>query len=481
MKVFRTVQFRLTLWYAVLLTFLLSFFGFFMHTEFERLLYRDVDLYLVGEATALESSLGRFLGHLPQPPRSEDPDSVRFMQKTLLEWEAAHHQVRKTPLMVRLIKSDHTSLMGNLTRWQKEIIFPDFERDSIFMEKGESFQIIHFQKKPFRLFYKRLDYPDFPDMILQVGTSLAEANGALDRLTFIIWITIPAAALASCVVGLFLIRRSLEPVDLMIREARNITAAYLKSRLPRTQTGDEIDRLAETLNEMMDRIESSTRTVQDFSSNVSHEFKTPLAIIRGEIDLALRRARSPEALTETLRVIEGEVNELIRLVDDLMLLLRSDSKQLRYEKKKLSMSALLSQVAERFLDRAEKKKIRLSMEFRQEADVEGDDVYLKRLFSNLLDNAIKFTPEGGEISLSLSRRDGKALVEVRDTGIGIEPEMQSRVFTRFYRADQARSYEGSGLGLNIAKTIADIHQGTIELHSVPGKGTTLRVFLPVVS
>ena len=131
----------------------------------------------------------------------------------------------------------------------------------------------------------------------------------------------------------------------MIREAHKITGANLQSRLPRTQVGDEIDRLAQTLNEMMDRIEISTKSIREFSSDVSHELKTPLAIIRGEIDLALRRSRSPETLTQTLQVIGGEVNEMIRLVDDLMLLVRSDARQLHFEKKVLSLESLLTQVS----------------------------------------------------------------------------------------------------------------------------------------
>jgi len=349
------------------------------------------------------------------------------------------------------------------------------------METGESFQTIHFQNKPIRLYYHAVRQGGRPLFIIQCGTSIQEVESALQRLALIIWIIIPGAVAAACFAGWFLARRSLRPIDHMIGEARQITAAYLKGRLPRSHAGDELDRLAETLNEMMDRIEKTTQAIQDFSSDISHELKTPLAIIRGEVDLALRRPRSPEALTETLRVVEGEVTELIRLVDDLLLLVRSDAKQLRFEKIKVLLHEILKQVTDRFEDRIQEKGIHFSSSFKEGVEVEGDPIYLKRLFSNLLDNAIKFTPPNGHVAMKLDVQEGQAAIEVSDTGIGIEYEMQEKVFSRFYRTDKARSQEGAGLGLNIAKAIGDAHSGSINIDSRPNEGTRVTVSLPLVS
>ena len=172
---------------------------------------------------------------------------------------------------------------------------------------------------------------------------------------------------------------------------------------------------------------------------------------------------------------------MIRLVDDLMLLVRSDARQLHFEKKVLSLESLLTQVSERFRDRTAKKWITFVTHLTSDVNVVGDDVYLKRLFSNLLDNAIKFTRDGGRVELSLKRSGNAAVVEVKDNGIGVEPEMQTKVFARFYRTDQARSHEGAGLGLNIAKTICDVHGASIDLSSLPGKGTIVTVCFPAVS
>ncbi len=447
--------------------------------EFSRVLYRDVDKNLEQETAALQESLSDFAEKIPPAVFEKNKFFSDYQVKDFLtRWEVENRRIRKSPVMILLLRSNQFPVMDNLTGWQREIIFPDFERDSVFMEKGESFLNIHFQKKPIRLFYSRCELPRFSSLVIQCGKPLDEVERALARLRFIIWVSVPGAVAAACFVGWVIIRRSFSPVNAMIREARNITGANLQSRLPRSQVGDEIDRLAETLNEMMDRIEISTKSIREFSSDVSHELKTPLAIIRGEIDLALRRSRSPETLTQTLQVIGEEVNEMIRLVDDLMLLVRSDARQLRFEKKVLSLETLLSQISERFRERAEKKRIKFESSLNSDISVVGDDVYLKRLFSNLLDNAIKFTPDGGHVAVSLKRSGNAAVVEVRDTGIGIELEMQSKVFARFYRTDQARSHEGAGLGLNIVKTICDVHGGTIHLSSLPGKGTVVTVSLP---
>jgi signal transduction histidine kinase len=481
----------LTLWYAVILTIFLTIFSFLMYSEFSRALYRDADRSLLTEASSIEESLQDFLQgifrgielagetKLPDKPFSLQPQIRLRLLEILEDWEKSSHRVGRNTLMIRLIGFDGKVLISNLKGWEREIIFPYFERDSVFMEKGESIQTIHFQKKPIRIYYRLVRYKDRPLFIIQCGVSIHELKGTLHRLALIILFSIPGIVLAACLAGWFLARRSFRPVDQMIRDAKKITAAYLKSRLLRTHAGDELDRLAETLNEMMDRIESSTRAIQEFSSDVSHELKTPLAIIRGEIDLALRRSRSPEALVETLRVIEGEVNELIRLVDDLMLLVRSDAKQLRFEKKKVSLRQILDQVIHFFQERAQGKKITLSLSAPQDYQVYGDAVYLKRLFNNLIDNAIKFTQEGGAVAVNLDAKSNVAVVKVIDTGIGIELEVQNKVFSRFYRADQARSQEGAGLGLNIAKAICDGHECTLGIKSQPGKGTEVTVELPV--
>jgi signal transduction histidine kinase len=170
---------------------------------------------------------------------------------------------------------------------------------------------------------------------------------------------------------------------------------------------------------------------------------------------------------------------LILLVEDLMLLLRSDSKQIKYEMMDVFVGELLTQTVQRFQDRAQQKNINLTIRAPQDIVVQGDSGYLKRLFSNLLDNAIKFTSEFGQVTVELKLSGNFVLVEVIDNGMGIEPEVLGKVFSRFYRADQARSHEGVGLGLNIAKAIADAHDAKIEISSKVGQGTKVSISFPI--
>lgn len=492
--IFRSVKFRLTLWHAFVLTFFLSIFAFLMHAELSKALDRDVDQNLTQQAASIQRALSPQLvrifpasSSLPPlmnsgfPQHGLRPELSVQLGAVLQEWERANQFLSRSTLMARVLVYDRSLVLSNLEGWQAQIIFPDFERDSAFMEKGRSFQTIHFRGKPVRLYYEALLFEGRPVYVIQTGYSLQDVQSSLSRLRIIIFLWIPAAAAAAAAAGWFLSRRSLRPIDSMIRKAREITGANPEGRLPRTGTDDEIDRLAATLNEMIGRIESSTQAVREFSIDVSHELKTPLAIIRGEIDLALRKSRTADALIETLKVIGDEVNGLIRLVDDLMLLVRSDSRQLRFEKKKILLADLLENVVSRFREPAAARGLSLSFETAEPgAAVLGDEIYLKRLFHNLVDNGLKFTPSGGWVKLTMSLEPGCAMVRVADNGMGIQAELQEKVFARFYREDQARAHEGSGLGLNIAKAICDAHGGTLAIQSDPGAGTVLSVRLPLV-
>ena len=489
---FRSFKSRLTFWYAFMLTVFLTGFAFLMYTEFSRALYRDVERSMHEEVRSIEDAVGTsFLERKDPkfvvPPAIEKgtlvlpPEFQTEVTRAIRDWEKKQRAIKRSLFLVRILGLDRSLILTNLGGWERDILFPDYERDAVLMEKGDSYQTIHFEKNPIRLYYHLVQFRGRPFFIIQIAKPLYEIEKTLARLRLIIGVIIPLGVALACLAGWFLAKRFLSPVDQMIQQARKITAAYLKSRLPRTFTRDELDRLAETLNEMIDRLEASTRAIQEFSSNVSHEFKTPLAIIRGEIDLALRRARSQEDLQRTIEVISEEVNGLIRLVDDLMFLVRNDAKQLILQKKNLVLTPVLEQVLRLHQEHAHRAGIELALEIPKDTEVFGDEIYLKRLFTNLLDNAIKFTETNGKITIQTEMsRPGKVTVKVEDTGIGIDPQTLASLGTRFYRADQARSKEGAGLGLSIVKAICDAHQGTLRFESVPGQGTRVFVDLPLI-
>jgi heavy metal sensor kinase len=492
MTLFRSFKSRLTLGYALMMTVFLGGFSFLMYTELSRALYRDVERNMYGEAQSIEDGIGIYFQERKDPkflatPKVEKgtlafpPEFQSEVTQAIREWEKKQRRVTRSLFLVRIVGLDRSLIGSNLGGWERDILFPDYERDSVLMEKGDSYQTIHFEKNPIRLYYHLVRFQGRPFFIIQIAKPLYEIEKTLTRLGLIIAVIIPLGVALSCFAGWFLAKRFLSPVDRMIQQARKITAAYLKSRLPRTFTQDELDRLAETLNEMIDRLEASTRAVQEFSSNVSHEFKTPLAIIRGEIDLALRRARSQEDLQRTIGVISEEVNGLIRLVEDLMFLVRNDAKQLSLQKKSLALAPVLEQVLKLYQERARQAKVELVLEAPVDARVFGDEVYLKRLFTNLLDNAIKFTePNGKVIARIRISGPGRVTVAVEDTGIGIDLETLEKLGTRFYRADQARSKEGAGLGLSIVRAICDAHQGVLRFESLPNQGTRVFVELPLI-
>lgn len=488
----RSFKSRLTLGYALMVTVFLAGFSFLMYAELSRTLYRDVERSMYDEGQSIEEGIVTFFQESRRPefltPYKIEKGTLSFpaefqekVTKGIREWEKKQRRVTRSLFLVRLIGLDRSLIGSNLGGWERDILFPDYERDSVLMEKGDSYQTIHFEKNPIRLYYHLVRFQGRPFFIIQIAKPLYEIEKTLTRLGLIIAVIIPMGVALACFAGWILARRFLSPVDRMIQQARKITAAYLKSRLPRTFTKDELDRLAETLNEMIDRLEASTRAVQEFSSNVSHEFKTPLAIIRGEIDLALRKARSQEDLRQTIGVISEEVDGLIRLVDDLMFLVRSDAKQLSLQKKNLDLAPVLEQVLRLYHERARQAGIELALEAPVDARVLGDEIYLKRLFTNLLDNAIKFTESSGKVIVGIGMSgSGKVTVKVEDTGGGIDPETLKNLGTRFYRADQARSKEGAGLGLSIVKAICEAHQGVLRFESQPGRGTRVFVELPTL-
>jgi heavy metal sensor kinase len=488
----RSFKSRLTLGYALMMTVFLGGFSFLMYAELSRALYRDVERSMHGEAQNIEEGIGASFRERRDPkfavfPKVEKgtlaftPEFQSEITRAIREWEKKQRRITRSLFLVRLLGLDRSMIGSNLGGWERDILFPDYERDSALMEKGDSYQTIYFQKNPIRLYYHLVRFQGRPLLVIQIAKPLYEIKKTLTRLGFIIAVIIPIGVALACVAGWFLAKRFLSPVDQMIQQARKITAAYLKSRLPRTFTHDELDRLAETLNEMIDRLEASTRAVQEFSSNVSHEFKTPLAIIRGEIDLALRRTRSQEDLQRTIDVINEEVNGLIRLVDDLMFLVRNDAKQMILREKKLLLAPVLEQVLKLYQERARQGEMELILESSDDAVVFGDEIYLKRLFTNLVDNAIKFTEPKGKVTVRVGKTGaGKVTVSIQDTGIGIDPQTLENLGTRFYRADQARSKEGAGLGLSIVKAICDAHHGSLRLESTPNRGTIVFVDLPLL-
>jgi heavy metal sensor kinase len=285
--------------------------------------------------------------------------------------------------------------------------------------------------------------------------------------------------------GYFLARKSLAPIASMNSQTQRISAENLSARLDVNNSRDELGRLATTINDLLARLENSFKEQQRFIADASHELRTPLAVLRGETEVALGKTRTIDEYQQSLSLIQDEAERLSRIVEDLFILARQPiNTRAALNKERVSLNDAIRDCARAAHVLAVRKGVRLKLENDSPSiALNGDEELIRRLILNLLDNAVKYTPAGGEISLALGRQNGSAEIVVRDTGIGIPEVAQPRVFDRFYRVDKARARAmgGAGLGLSIAQWIVEAHGGAITLASAPGKGSTFTVVLPVAS
>jgi heavy metal sensor kinase len=242
-----------------------------------------------------------------------------------------------------------------------------------------------------------------------------------------------------------------------------------------------MDYLIRTINEMISRLEGSFKRIAEFTADASHELKTPICALRGEAEVLLSKVRSNEEYQEGLAHFIERFDQLNRMINDLILLSKTDSSQVELKMDPVRLSLLIHDIGDLFQVLAEQKNISLNIDPCQETVVMGDKIRLQQLFTNLIDNAVKFTPEGGSIRIRVEKNRDFVQVKVKDTGIGIPKEEQENIFKRFYRVDKSRSKEtgGVGLGLSIAEWIVHAHHGKIKVESEFNKGSAFTVYLPL--
>ena len=335
--------------------------------------------------------------------------------------------------------------------------------------------------RPVRLFSQKVLVGDIPYTI-QVAAVTSEELTALSSFRARLLLTAPFLLIAATIGGYWLSRRALAPVDQITQAAQRISAENLQERLRVPQSGDELQRLSQTLNEMLSRLEGSVRRMSQFTADASHELRTPIALIRTTAEIAVRRDRPAEEYRRALDDILHEAEQTSRIVDDLMLLARTDSGNIRLELGGSDLVAIVRDAAEAGEILARANGISFSLRLPDmPLPIRADAQALRRVVLILVDNAAKYTGSGGWIKVAAERRDGSAVVSVTDYGIGIAPTDLPHIFDRFWRADKARSRDqrGAGLGLSIARSIAAGHAGKIEVESELGRGSTFRLSLPL--
>jgi heavy metal sensor kinase len=458
----RSIGLRLTLWYLAIFAAGQAVFGCGMWFLLRHNLYSVIDESLAGQMQDVK----RFFDS--QKPRNEANDKLQeeFPETYDIERAGAYLQVVDVQGDViyrgAFLRAHELAPVDNV-----QIGKPVYEDREL---GGQTFRFLS----------QNIDFRGRRFMV-QVGLPTREMLGILSLFGRCLFMLAPLMLAIAAWGGHWLSARALAPVDALTRTARTISASNLSSRLEKLDTGDELQRLADTLNEMLARIEGAFVHITEFTADASHELRTPVSLIRTEAEIALRKSRSEEEYREALCHILLKAETTSVLVERLLALARADSGREILRMEPCGLRSAMAAIADEWRSLAEARDLdfRLMLPSR-EITVRADAGAMQRLLAILLDNAIRYTPSRGLIELSLTHRHGWARITVSDSGIGISKDDQSRIFERFYRAENAKGLgiEGVGLGLAIATWIVQQHQGTITVESRPGEGSVFAVELP---
>jgi len=457
-----SIRAKLTLWYLSLATIVLIAFAVAIYLYLSRGLLNAID-------TSLANQADRFAHAVGHPSETEEPSQPAGLILA--------------PQFVSVVDRDGkvADQIPDAEGHEVPVIRPALERaanewkpqyDEVSLSPTENVRIITWPARD----------EDGETFFVVVGQSLREIQRAQKQLIILLAIANPAALLLAGLGGLWLANKALSPVDRLTRAAERIGRGNLSERVEEPRSRDEIGRLAATFNQMINRLEQAFERERQFTADASHELKTPLAVLRGDIEVTLRRERSPDEYRRVLNSSLEEIARVTKLTDDLLTLARSDTDQTVLERETVRLDILAAEACDYMTSLARSAGVALDFHGPEEAIiVEGDQKRLTQLLVNLLDNAIKYTSEGGSARLLLSTKDGSAVIEVSDTGRGIPASALPHIFERFYRQTDPRDSRvtGFGLGLAISKWIVDAHGGTIEVESEEGTGTHFTVKLPL--
>lgn len=464
----RSIRARLTLWYTSLLTVTVLLLGGTAYGLLEYSLGRDIDTALQGVAQVLAKQATANSA----PWLSADIDAIFRRFFGFSPWD--RYVERRHPWSQRDLH-ESPAQAGTLPLSANAL-----QRASRGLSTFET--VTSLGRYPVRVLTQPVFEMGRVTQVIQVGMSLESLAMARQHFLLVMASVLPLALLLAGGGGWLLARRALNPVHHMAEAARRIGAEHLDERLQTSGSDDELDRLAHTLNDMLARLDAAFRQVRQFSADASHELQTPLTILKGELEVALRAPRSAQEYQRVLTSALEECERLVRVVEDLLLLARADAGVLRMDRQAVDLDELVAEVFEQADILAEPHAVNLCLGPIEPLTIRGDRAHLRRLLLNLIDNGIKYTPPGGRVTLALGQEERWAVLRVSDTGIGLSSEEQARIFQRFYRAANThlQPEEGAGLGLCIAQSIVEAHGGHIQVDSAPGRGSMFAVLLPLL-
>ncbi len=462
-----TLRIKLTLWYGLLFGTVSTALGIILYTALRHGLYQEMDLSLEAIADVIATNLREDAADV-RPGNlelilEEFPEldlAGKFFQ--VYDPQGAVLIASESPYSPRLALTPSTLRSAQQDRSTIETLTPS-------EQAGATRLFTHAVAREKKVLY-----------IVQVGAPLQRISGDLRQLFTLLVIVLPAAVSFALAVGWFMARKSLRPVEEMTRTARRIAGGDLSGRLRVEPAQDEIGHLAATFNEMLARLDEAFQKLRAFTANASHELRTPLTILKGETELALKKPRSPAEYQEVLASLLEEIDRMSRIVDDLLFLSKGDARDTTPEPAAVRLDAVVQEAGRRAALLAQSKGVKFELPKDHAINVIGDGKALYRLFLNLFENAIHYTPGSGRVVVSLEDEGDFARVSVIDNGIGISPDELEHIFDRFYRAPRARACheKGTGLGLSICEWIAKTHSGRIEVKSRVNEGSEFSVYLP---
>ena len=454
-----TLAFRLTLWYAGIFTVSSCVAFLLFYTLITSFFRERTDQELLSQVNRFSTLLAA--------------EGVGAIQTTaVIEAQAAG--VKK--VFFRFLSlSGQAFSSSNMSYW-KDIGIHGIAIKELLRGRSHVFETIAIpdRKEKVRILYAMLS----PSIILQVGEAMESYSRFLDGFKRIFIITMTLLIFVAAGIGWFMARRAVSGVEAVTRTAQRISAGTLEDRVPVKIQGDEIDQLAITFNQMLDRIQTLLTEIKEMSENLAHDLRSPITRIRGIAEVTLTNGKSLSEYESMAANTIEECDRLLDMINTMLMISKTESGVDKLSREEIDLAGLVRQACDLFEPSAEDKGVTLGCNVPVRSLLVGDSRMIQRMLSNLLDNAIKYTPSGGTVTVSVSEDDTQVIISVKDTGCGISPSDLPRVFERFYRSDQSRSQSGIGLGLSLARAIARAHGGEITATSAPNQGSTFTVTLP---
>lgn len=472
LKIHKSIRIKLTLWFILIFTIIIFISNIILYKSFKKSMFDSIDntLYMIAED--VEHAILKI-----------------SQQQWRREIRSVKDEFLTNRFFIQVLEKSKTEEEKYVVITKSEVlsnsVYP-ISKNKVLKELKESPKYLNIKYKrgkfqPMRLILFPVIKENNSSFVILVSTSLKKTFQTINKLLIIRLISGPIIIVLSSIGGYLILTRAINPVKKIVETAKKITAEDLSHRIKLSRRSDEIGELASTLNQMIERLEKSVNQIKQFSSDVSHELKTPLTVIMGETGISLRKKRPIDEYRKALKIIHEQAENLEKVINDLLFLSQIEFQERKFSFEKIVVFEVLLSALKEMESYAQKKKVQISLKRIDQIHFQGVELLLKRMFLNLIENAIKYTNSGGWVDISFEDHDNHALFKIKDTGIGIPAESIPFIFDRFYRVDKYRSKDTNsfGLGLSIVKWVVNLHKAEIEIHSEIGIGTVFSINFPI--